>query len=79
MFVCREGGSQLYGEMREHNYKKLIAGMIVRGQVPSTPGVYSAEVYHDDWCAVFCGRVCNCDPVVVLPMGRSAPKKRAVL
>lgn len=30
--------------------------------------VYQAEVLHDDWCNIFKGRTCNCNPDVMPPV-----------
>ena len=35
---------------------------IKRGYVDPPPGVRHINVSHDDWCALFKGGVCNCDP-----------------
>lgn len=29
--------------------------------------VVEAHVYHDDWCAIFRGGECDCDPRIELP------------
>ena len=26
------------------------------------PGVYMAAVFHDDWCGIYSGKGCNCEP-----------------
>ena len=30
------------------------------------PGLSHAYVYHDDWCAIFRGEECDCDPDVIV-------------
>lgn len=35
------------------------------GRIPTKPGAALAvEVLHDDWCAVFRGGRCNCEPEI---------------
>lgn len=44
-----------------HHYMQLLAN------VPPellTPGVYRVNVYHDDWCGVYSGQMCNCKPEI---------------
>lgn len=47
------------------NYaEKIILGLWERGITP-TPGFLSEiEVSHDDWCAIFAGRPCDCLPTI---------------
>lgn len=28
------------------------------------PGLHHVYIYHDDWCGVFFGRECDCEPIV---------------
>lgn len=28
------------------------------------PGVYVVDVAHDDWCMIWNGGACNCEPIV---------------
>lgn len=39
-----------------HNYMKKLLAMHL------TPG--HADIYHDDFCEVFKGGFCNCDPTI---------------
>ena len=58
----------------EHNYLKPLleatteameSGLMERGRVTIT------NVWHDDWCDIYRGGVCNCDPVIKLqPLAR---------
>ena len=49
------------------NYTVKLAELFAAGKVQ--PGrLQHAIVAHDDWCGVFSGRSCNCDPdVTILP------------
>ena len=51
----------------EHNYLRLLAeataeavesGLMERGRVTLT------NIWHDDWCEIYRGGVCNCDPEI---------------
>jgi hypothetical protein len=51
----------------KHNYFRkqmelLAAGVIRPGQVALV------DIYHDDWCQIFTGGYCNCDPEIQLPI-----------
>lgn len=46
-----------------HNYEKKIARLRREGKVPVEKGrLYDAKVAHDDWCLIYSGGECNCDP-----------------
>jgi hypothetical protein len=48
-----------------HNYEKKIQKLIAEGKYPVEPGkFFTAAVKHDDWCRVYGGGECNCDPDV---------------
>lgn len=47
------------------NYKKKVqqaiqAGAFKRGEI------YDIDVRHDDWCGVWVGKPCNCDPDITI-------------
>jgi hypothetical protein len=47
------------------NYIEAIQGAVAAGRVKPIPGtLVHIAVMHDDWCAIFKGGVCNCDPDV---------------
>ena len=35
-------------------------------KIPWKPGVTHMVVFHDVWCGIYDGKVCNCDPHVKL-------------
>jgi hypothetical protein len=39
------------------------------------PGLRHVQVLHDDWCKIFRGAACNCDPKVVLLTEEEGKKK----
>ena len=44
-----------------HNYmRKLLALAQTR------PGIFPVNIAHDDWCAIYSGGYCNCDPDIEL-------------
>jgi hypothetical protein len=56
---------------RKHNYYEKLMRLIERSELP--PGrITEVNVYHDDWCRVYRGGYCDCDPEVEL---RPAPEE----
>ncbi len=55
----------------EHNYMKKIAQATARGELDGL-GIFSTNVYHDDWCRIYDGLPCNCNCEVIVetPDGR---------
>jgi hypothetical protein len=45
----------------DHNYNLKLLRLHAEGKVP-TGGLWHADIRHDDWCAVFRGQYCDCDP-----------------
>ena len=56
------GGMWLVEEETEHEYLERVLVAVEAGQLPSEPGLHIIDVIHDEWCAVFEGGQCNCDP-----------------
>lgn len=52
-----------------HNYLKKIERMVASGELTPTVGLNDLTVAHDDWCLVFSGRECNCDPDITFRAG----------
>jgi len=52
-----------------HNHQKKLATVWDKEKYP--PDVYDAFIAHDDWCGLYSGQECNCDPNII--------KKRHVL
>ena len=50
----------------DHNYLVKIRKMWETGELPRTAGYHQIAVYHDDFCGVFEGKRCDCDPDVSL-------------
>lgn len=41
---------------------------VIRQGCKLPPGgqLYHVDIYHDDWCGMFSGRTCDCDPDIVI-------------
>ena len=51
-------------EPQKHNYYAKLMALIEEGKIK--PGdVNLVRIFHDDWCAIYEGGWCNCDPDVV--------------
>jgi hypothetical protein len=63
----------------KHNYYKKVLDLYRRGKIPA--GCLGlVDIYHDDWCGIYRGHYCNCDPDVELrplPGGDGAGQGRA--
>jgi len=47
----------------EHNYIKKLLAMREQGLFPAS-GAASVRISHDDWCDIFTGGACNCEPLI---------------
>jgi hypothetical protein len=50
---------------RKHNYYRKVMELVERGELPPDR-VSEVDVYHDDWCRIYHGGYCNCNPEVRL-------------
>jgi hypothetical protein len=50
----------------QHNYVRKIEALWRTGALPRMAGYHQVSVAHDDWCGVFAGRRCDCDPDISL-------------
>jgi len=52
----------------KHNYLPAVLRYAQRVHLSAggceSGGEHLIQVLHDDWCAFFQGRACNCDPIV---------------
>ena len=46
--------------MRRHNY--LIKLRRLESECKLQPGLWHADIRHDDWCGIFRGQRCDCEP-----------------
>jgi hypothetical protein len=46
----------------QHNYVKKILLLIEAGLLPIEVGLQEIDIRHDDWCGIFQGKRCACDP-----------------
>ena len=49
----------------KHNYVKKLLALHRQGKINS-PNVFGIDIYHDDWCGVYRGQYCNCNPEIKL-------------
>jgi hypothetical protein len=64
------------------NFVTKILTMQDAGTLPKEVGLHLLDVAHDDWCAHFDGRPCNCDPdisVKASSVGKEMPGDQAAL
>jgi hypothetical protein len=48
------------------NYRKVIEAALEDGTLQLAPGTLSViNVQYDDWCAIFQGEPCNCNPDII--------------
>ena len=61
---------QAVDEPAKHNYMKKLLKLQAEGKLPKV-GIHDVSVAHDDWCQVYKGGYCNCDPDIKLrkPLG----------
>lgn len=49
---------------KQARYKARLLELYRQGKLPTGPGLYHADVYHDDDCAHWRGGACDCEPDV---------------
>jgi len=50
-------------DRNQHNHRLKIDRLLAAGKIPVVVGTASRlDVVHDDWCGIFDGGFCNCDP-----------------
>jgi hypothetical protein len=59
---------------RQHNYFKKLMQLYAEGKL--TIGSTEVDVYHDNWCGVYRGRYCDCDPEIRLRQVGSLDPRR---
>ena len=49
-----------------HNYERKLQDLINAKIIPTLtqPGVHDIKIEHDDWCLIYKGGFCNCNPDV---------------
>ena len=50
---------------RKRNYYRKLLDLVEQGKVP-VGRVREVDVCHDDWCRIYRGGYCNCDPEIRL-------------
>ena len=49
----------------EPNYLRKLRYLWCAGRLPRV-GLHLIDILHDDWCSVFAGWCCDCDPTIRL-------------
>ena len=63
---------------KEHNYKTKIKSMIENGDLPEGASLSTLNVYHDDFCSIFYGKKCDCNPTIKLDKLWEKPTKKGM-
>ena len=50
--------------MTRQNYPIKLLRLESESKLP--PGLWHADIRHDDWCGIFRGRHCDCDPDIAI-------------
>jgi hypothetical protein len=53
-------------KISQPNYVRKLHYLYRIGALPRDVGVHQISVAHDNWCGIFEGRFCNCDPDISL-------------
>ena len=48
---------------RKHNYYEKLMNLVQEGKVPRGR-ITEVDICHDDWCRIYQGGYCNCDPEI---------------
>jgi hypothetical protein len=48
------------------NYVRKLHYLYRIGAIPADAGLHMVDIEHDDWCGIFQGKRCNCDPTIKL-------------
>jgi hypothetical protein len=51
--------------LMKRNYYKKLQKLFDQGKIPAM-SLTMVDIHHDDWCAVYRGKYCNCDPEIKL-------------
>jgi hypothetical protein len=56
----------------KHNYHAKLVKLQEQGKLPAGSAT-EVEIAHDDWCAIYGGGYCNCDPDIKLRARSTEP------
>jgi len=59
-------GILIVGDAPGGNYREKVLTMHDVGLLPTEPGLYHTDIYHDNWCSLFRGGLCDCAPDIVV-------------
>jgi hypothetical protein len=78
LVVLEEGFRRVasFQQSQGNNYAKKLLAAQHAGQLQMSPGTVSdVQIGHDDWCEIFRGGMCNCNPTLVQYEGGSDEKR----
>jgi hypothetical protein len=59
-------------KIAQPNYVRKLHYLYRIGALPREVGVHQVAVYHDNFCGVFQGKRCDCDPDITLAWSQPA-------
>jgi hypothetical protein len=60
-------------ELTKHNYYVRLIEALKKSPELRAAGIHNIDIRHDDWCAIYKGGYCNCEPEIAL---RCSPQKQ---
>jgi hypothetical protein len=57
---------------QQPNYIRKLHYLWRIGVIPREAGLHHVTVEHDDWCGIFEGTRCNCDPEITMKWSQPA-------
>lgn len=48
-----------------HNYEQKLKSLWKDGTIPFAGAVSDVLIAHDDWCGLYSGKRCDCDPIII--------------
>jgi hypothetical protein len=51
---------------KQPNYAQKLQYRWRIGALPRAVGLHMVTIWHDDWCGIYQGKACNCDPDITL-------------
>ena len=54
------------------HYVRKLHYLLKVGALPREIGLHAVDVAHDNWCGIFEGKRCNCDPEITLKWSQPA-------
>ena len=58
------------------SYLEKVFSVAAKVVDPDNPRVHHIAICHDDWCGIFKGKPCDCDPEVNVINGSEEPQNK---